>query len=541
MKHAFFFLLILIFSVHVFAQKTVPPERPKLIVGIVVEQMRYDYLFKYWDKYSEDGFKKLVSQGASCINANYNYHLTQSGVGHATIATGALPAQHGIVSLEWNLGLKDKKIYCAGDEQEKTVGSTSFEGKRSPRNLMVSTIGDEIKLASMKKSKVFGVSLRDCSSILLAGHTANGAYWYDTKTGNWITSTYYTDALPSWVDEFNNKMYADVYLGKQWNTLQPIASYTESLSDKNIYEEGYGDEMNVFPYDLQRLKKKMWDYKALRYTPFGNTMTKDFAITTIVSEKLGKGSSTDYLALSFSATDYLGDLFGPTSVEVEDTYLRLDQDLAHFITFIENEIGKQNVLIYLTSDHGAPYHPKFMESQKIPAGTFNNKTSISVLKAYLKAVYGRGEWVSHYSEQQIFLNRNLIEDSKLSLPEVQNKVAQFMVQFAGVSSAISADNLQKGSYSRGIYAKLQNSYNQKRSGDVFICLEPNWVENDIQVIHTSYNYDTHVPLVWYGWKIGRKTISRNIDMTDIAPTISTFMDIPYPNACSGTPIKEIVE
>ena len=285
----------------------------------------------------------------------------------------------------------------------------------------------------------------------------------------------------------------------------------------------------------------MWDYKALRYTPFGNTLTKDFAITTLVSEKLGKGNFTDYLAVSFSATDYLGDLFGPTSVEVEDTYLRLDQDLSHFITFIESEIGKQNVLIYLTSDHGAPYNPKFLEAQKIPAGTFNNKTSISILKAYLKAVYGRGDWVSHYSEQQIFLNRNLIEDSKLSLPEVQNKVAQFMVQFAGVSSAISADNLQKGSYSRGIYAKLQNSYNQKRSGDVFICLEPNWIENDIQVIHTSYNYDTHVPLIWYGWKIGRKTISRNIDITDIAPTIATFMDIPYPNACSGTPIKEIVE
>ncbi len=528
-----------------FAQKSksIPSEKPKLVIGIIVDMMRYDYIYRYWDKFETDGFKRLINEGTFCKNANYNYLFTQTGAGHATIFTGTTPSYHGIISNSWYLRLKDKIVYCTEDDKVKTVGSDSNEGQASPKHLLTTNLGDELKLSNKQKSKVIGIALKSYASILSAGHSADAAYWFDNKTGNWITSSFYQDSLPGWVKEFNNKKFPDLYIQREWLTLLPIEQYTESLEDDNPYEAGFGKQLRTFPHNLNNLKKITTRYNILKSTPFGNTLTKDFAIAAIVNEELGKDQYTDLLVCSFSSTDYVGHLFGPTSIEVEDIYLRLDKEIAHFLNFIDDYIGKENVLLFLTADHGAVNIPQYLKDLKIPAGYFNNKSAITLLKAYLNAIYGQGEWVSAYNEQQLYLNHNLIEDSKISLEEIQTNTAQFIIQFTGVANAITATTLQTTNFTKGIFEKMQNSYNQKRSGDVIINLEPGWLEQtEMSTSHnTAYRYDTHVPLIWYGWKINRSIITRPILITDIAPTIATFLNISFPNGCTGEPIRELTE
>jgi len=275
----------------------------------------------------------------------------------------------------------------------------------------------------------------------------------------------------------------------------------------------------------------------------GNNLTKDFAVSAIVNEKLGKGNYTDYICIDFSSTEYISQAFGLSSIEMEGAYLRLDKEIQHFLDFIDNYIGKGNVLLYLTSNHGAVYSPKFMTDIGVPSGRFNQGQATVLLKSYLNIVYGKGDWVKSYSNQQMFLNHTLIQDSKLSLENFQDDIAQFLLQFTGVNNVVTSTMLQKTNYSQGIFQKIQNSFNQKRSGDIIINLEPGWTEyNDASTAHNSaYTYDTHVPLIFYGWKINRQTIYDPIDMIDIAPTIAMFLDIAYPNACQGKPIVQLVK
>lgn len=524
-------------------KKGIPPEKPKLIIGVVVEQMRYDYLYKYWDKLDENGFKRLLVEGSECKNAHYNYQFTQSGVGQASIVTGTTPSVHGIISQDWYLRLKEKVVYCTYDDKQRPIGTRSELGKMSPHRLQVSTIGDEIKLSTINKSKVVSISLRDCSAVLSAGHKGDAAYWFDSEKGTWITSSYYRSTLPGWVVNFNDKKFHELYIDREWNTLLPVFEYTESTTDDTNYEVGFSRTQSTFPYNLKKLSKKN-SYEILMKTPYGNTLTKDFAIASIVNEGLGYDDNTDFLTISFSATDYIGDLFGPASVEVQDAFLRLDKDIAHFLSFIDEHLQRENVLIYFTSDHGAAHFPEYLINERIPAGWFNPYSSISLLKSYLKALYGHGEWVVGYMNQQIYLNRTLIEDSKLSLIEMQNKTAQFMVQFSGVMNAVTATSLQNGNFTDGAFQKLQNSYNQKYSADVLINLAPSWLEKNKggKLSHNSaYTYDTHVPLIWYGWKIGRKKISEPVSITDIAPTIAAMLQITPPNGTNGKPIVQLLK
>jgi len=528
------------------AQKTkaIPPEKPKLVIGIVVDQMRYDYIARYWDKFEKNGFKRLINEGTFCKNARQNYIYTQTGPGHATIYTGATPSVNGIVSNEWYIRLKKQKIYCVEDSKVKTIGSNSDKGKMSPVNLLTTTISDELRLSNQNKSKVISISLKDRAAILPGGHNPNCSYWYDDVTGNFITSSYYTDSLPKWAVDFNNKKLSELYLDRLWTTLLPLSEYTESLPDTNKYEKGFGNNQKCFPYDLSFLSKptkKERDYSILRSCPFGNTLTHDFAIAAVLGENLGKGKYTDFLSVSFSPTDYIGHRYGPLAVETEDAYLRLDKEIAHFIDFVETEIGKENVLIFLTADHGSSENPQYLIDNKLPGGVFKQYYALSLLKSYLNAVYGEGEWVLSFMNEQIFLNQSLIEDSKISLPEIQNKVANFMLQFNGVENAVTATTLQSNNFTKGIFMFMQNSFNQKRSGDVLINLEPGWIQDfDYDIDHnTAYSYDTHVPLVWYGWKITHQTILREIHLTDIAPTISNILNIEYPSGCTGEPIDEL--
>jgi predicted AlkP superfamily pyrophosphatase or phosphodiesterase len=541
-------VLFLFLTIHVCISQDntrIPSENPRLIIGIIVSQMRSDYIYRFWDKYEENGFKQLITRGTFCKNASFNYLLSQEGVGHATIATGALPASHGIVSKEWYLSLQDKIVQSVEDEKYNTVGGSYESGKYSPENLMCTTFSDELRLSNNMKSKVFGISLNPAPAILSSGHTANGVYWFDEKTGNWVTSTYYADSLPSWVKDFNSRKFQDIYLEREWNTVLPANSYTESLPDNNKYEKGIKGQ-TVFPYNLYELanvKKRKPDYNILKSTPFGNSFVKDFAISVIVNEDLGKDNYPDVLTICFTSTENIGGLFGPNSVELEDAFLRLDQELAHFLNFIDETIGKENVLIYLTSDHGISHMPDYLNDYKIPAGYFNEKGAVALLKSALSNVYGQGDWVKAYNSQQVYLNRTLIEDAKIPLNEIQDYTARFLLQFSGVANTVTSTTLETTNFSGGIFEKIQNGFSQKRSGDVIINLKSGWIEKgeESSISGLSYAYDSRIPLIWYGWKIGRNTIFKPVDIRDIAATISAFLNITYPNACTGNPVLELIK
>lgn len=526
-----------------FAQgRVIPSERPKLIVEIVVTQMRYDYLQRYAENFSDKGFKVLLEEGAVCKNAKYSYSLTQSAPGLSTIATGTNPSTHGIVSEQWYIPLIDQNVKAAQDSKAEGVGGFGELGKYSPRNLLAGTLGDEIKMAN-KNSKVIGISLEPTSSVLLSGHSADAAYWFDPSTGKFMTSSYYMSSIPKWVDEFNQKKFPDIYIYNKWGLTKPLQQYVSTKENFDTTAKpllkGPSTDMLGKVFNT----KTRPTYELLITTPYGNNLTKDFAISAILNEGLGKDDATDLLTITYDANKYIGRKYGPTSIEMEDAFYRLDEDLAHLLKFLSENIGKQNVLVVLTSDNGVANAPKFINHDKIPSGHFEPNRNLMLLKIYLNATYGRGEWVKAYHQKQIFLNRTLIEDSNLKLQDVQAKTATFMKQFSGVAQAIPAYALEYSNFTDGLMQKIQNSYYPQRSGDVIINLQPGWVDTDEEATSSNspYSYDTHVPLIWYGWKIKRESISSKVDITDIAPTISNLLDISWPNASTGEPIKELIK
>jgi len=508
--------------------------------------MRYDYIMRFWDKFEEGGFKQMINRGAFCKNTNYDYLLTHSSSGYATIASGAMPSSHGIVSDIWFEHLANRQKVCTFDGKTGSLGSEKDNQRFSPRNMLSTAFADELKMSNFKQSKCYGISANNFGAIFPAGHLADGAFWMDKATGKWVSSTYYDTNLASWVSRFNRKNLQDIYLDKTWNTLFEANKYTQSLADDNSYEIGFPKGNKTFPYFIKDIKSDMESYDALMCSPFGNTFTKDLAVSVIVNEDLGKDKYCDFLSIGFVANGNVSNKFSIRSMELQDMYLQLDRDLASFLKFVDEFIGNENVLVYLTSDRGATDSPAFLKSVRMPGGNFKVKSAMRLLRSYLKALYGKGDWVQFYSGRQIYLNRNLIEDSKLSLKEVQQKTADFMVNFSGVGNAVTASSFSQTNFTSGIVAKAQNSFHQKRSGDVLLNLEPGWTENSSEANVedskiSAYRDHTHVPLIWYGWKTKNTEVTSPISMTDIAPTLSNIMDVSYPNASTGKPILDIFE
>ena len=544
MKLSTYISVLLSFLVYfqVDAQR-IPSGKPKLVVGITVSGMRYDYLTTYWDKFSEDGLKMMAVSGTHCKNARYDQLITESAVGYATIATGARADAHGIVADYWYERMNDELVYCIEDSEHHALASSDENGHTSPTLMMSRTLSDELRIKTQFQSKVIGVSMDPKAAVLQSGHTANGAYWYDPQHGTWTSNTYYMDSLPSWVEEFNKKNYKDIYREKVWEPLLPISEYTESMLDNNPYETGFNGQI-TFPYDLTKIGdgKSRKDYSVLMVSPYGNTYTKDFAISAIVNEELGQRGVTDWINISFNASHYLSEFFTTWSVEVQDTYLRLDRDIAHLLEFLDEQIGLENTLIYLTADNAIADDPRFLEEKRVPSGFFNYSSNISLLKSYLNAVYGQGNWVNLYYANQIYLNHKLIEDSRLSIEEFQDRVASFMIQFSGVSNALPSYILQRNNFTEGIFNRIQNSYNQKRSGDVMIYLSPGWVEkgSSYRESLSNFHYDAHVPLIFYGWKINRVTLPDRVSPLDIVPTIAYYLEISVPENASGQVITDMI-
>ncbi len=536
-------IIAVIVSINTFAQrkKNIPPEKPSLIVGIIIEDMRYDYIDRFWDNFSDGGFKKLVQEGSFCRNANYNYLLTQTSSGIATIATGCEPVIHGIVSDQWHNQLKGINIKSVYDDKVLGINDEKQKWQCSPKHLLTTTFVDELKLYNNNKSKAIGISVHPEGAILPIGHMGNAAYWFNDETGNWITSTYYMDTIAGWINEFNSKRFPDIYKERDW-----IPTYEESKyrtgSEKGGSKSIGFSSTDKFAKRINSLMNKNSVYSKINSTPFGINLTKDFAIAAIINEKLGKNNNTDFLNICFSSTSIISGACGPNSIELEDTYIKLDKELEHLLQFIDNEIGIENVLIYLTSDHGTSYDPEKLISNNIPAGKFDGERAVMLLGTYLNAIYDKGKWVSAYHNKQIYLNHNLIEKSGVSLSDFQKTVADFIIQFTGVANAITSTTLEQTNFTHGVFNYMQNSFNQKRSGDIIINLEPGWIEKGdyVSTANSANKYDRHVPLIWYGWKIKRSSIEKEVQIKDIAPTISDFLEIPYPNGCTGTAIEGLV-
>lgn len=542
-KSLAFLLLILGIQFAGFSQTQ--SEKPKLIVGIIVDQMRQEYLYRFKDRFVENGFKRFTEQGFMMTNGHYNYIPTFTGPGHASVYTGTTPATHGIIANDWYNRQLDKFIYCAEDSTVTNVGGTAENGKISPRNMLTTTITDELRFANGKRSKVVGIAIKDRGASLPAGHTGD-AYWYDDVNGDFMTSTFYYDTLtlPKWVSDFNTKKVPDTYLSQTWNTLYPIESYKNSLPDDNPFEGVFiGKTSPTFPYILDSLKANNGGYGLISSTPFGNSLTLDFVYAAIEGENLGQRGETDFLAVSFSSPDYIGHRFGPSSIEVEDNYLRLDQELAKFFEYLDNKIGKDQYLVFLSADHAVAEVPGYLVSEKAPAGNFNAGMILGQLRGFAQAMYGDGNWVLSFSNEQIFLNKDLARDKKIDFEQMQRDFADYVLRFKGVKEAYTAVDLKTQEFAKNRPSLLQMGYNHKASGDVLLILEPGWLTGGQRgTTHGSgYSYDTHVPISFYGWGIKPGQSSSYVSITDIAPTLAVLLKIKFPNGTTGKPIREILE
>jgi predicted AlkP superfamily pyrophosphatase or phosphodiesterase len=518
--------------------------KPKLVVGIVVDQMRYDYLTRFESKFGEGGFKRMIREGFNCKNNHFNFIPTYTGPGHASIYTGTTPKYHGIIGNNWYDKSTKEMVYCAGDENAEPIGTLDKAGKMSPHRMQTTTFGDENRLFTQMRGKTIGVSLKDRGAILPAGHTANAAYWFHGRDeGAWITSSFYMNTLPNWVTKFNTSEASESYL-KTWNTLYDISTYTESGADENSFEGGFrGKDKATFPYDLKALSKENRGFDILKATPYGNSLTADFAMAAIEGEQLGTDEITDVLTVSFSSTDYVGHNFGVNSKEVEDTYIRLDKDLERLFIYLDETVGKGEYTVFLTADHGAVDVPSYLASVKIPAGYVDNTDRKETFNEFLNTTYGSKDILENISNDQIFLDRTKVKSLGLNLTDVQNAIALEQLSYKNVSKVYTATTMSTTSFLMGIEELLQNGFNQKRSGDVILVNDSAFISyGKTGSTHGSgLNYDTHVPLLFFGKGIAKGETYDKTVIPDIAPTISALLGISFPNGSTGQPLGFIID
>ncbi|SJZ46200.1 Type I phosphodiesterase / nucleotide pyrophosphatase [Chitinophaga eiseniae] len=512
--------------------------RPKLIVGMVVDQMRWDYLYRYSNRYSAGGFKRLLHDGFSCENTLINYTPTITACGHTCVYTGSVPAIHGIIGNTWYSPEIGRTMYCVEDTTRTTVGSASAAGKMSPRNMLVTTIGDELRLSNQFQSKVVGVAIKDRGAILPAGHSANAAFWYDGSTGNWVTSSYYMNELPSWAQQFNSEKWPQQYLSKPWTTLYPISTYTLSTADEKPYEGKYKNSTTgtSFPHDLSSIANG-----SIAASPFGNTMTLEFAKKAMEAYNMGKGAVTDFLAVSLSSPDYVGHQFGPNSIEVEDTYLRLDHDLATFFQYLDAHIGKGQYLFFITADHGVAHVPGFLEENKLPGGTWDDRAAMKDLNEKLAAKFGIKDAIKAVDNYQLWLNHDALEASGKNYNDIQQFIITTLQKSPAVAKVFPIKELMVTVLPEPMRTMMTNGYNTKRSGDIQIVLSPAYIDGGkTGTTHGLwYPYDAHIPLVWMGWGVKPGKTNRTVGMTDIAPTLAALLRIQMPSGNVGQVIQEI--
>jgi predicted AlkP superfamily pyrophosphatase or phosphodiesterase len=552
-------ILLLFFIGYSFYGLAQDSNKPKLVVGVIIDQMGFDQLYKYQDRYGETGFNRLLNEGFNFKNANVNYIPSETAPGHASIYTGTTPAYHGIIGNSWYDRELGNYVGNVMDSNEKIVGSLNENPNgTSPINLTATTITDELRLRSKFRSKVVSISIKDRAAILPGGKSANAAYWYnwDSSPGYFVSSSFYMRKVPKWVAKFNELGKSDAYLNETWNTLYPLDTYTASSPDDNKYEPSLGGKPSpTFPYDFKamrdKVKKSGTEYRLLWVSPAGNTLLTEFAIAAIENEELGTDKYPDILNISYSVTDVMGHTFGPQSVEMEDIYLRLDKNLGELFAALDSKVGKNNYVLFLTSDHAAIPVVSYLRENKLDGDIARIKQYNNKLNAFLVAKYGEGSWIENFDGNQVYLNKNTVDEKKLLLPVIQQEVADFLMTQKGVYLALTAHDLQTQTYEEGLRKTMQNGYYPKRSGDVLLSynsgtiINPNSqmaVERVKGTVHGSgYSYDTHVPLLWMGMGIPNGESVRSVNPIDIAPSLAMFLNLRLPSAVQGKPLNELFD
>jgi len=530
-------LLLLICLQNILVAQTYNGKRPKLVVGLVVDQMRWDFLYRYYSRYGEGGFKRLIAQGFSAENTLIPYAQTVTAAGHACVYTGSVPAINGIMGNDWFDAKKGTEVYCVEDDSVQIVGGVANSDPMSPKNLFTTTISDELRLATNFQSKVVGVAIKDRGSILPAGHTGT-AYWYESANGSFVSSTWYMQSLPAWAQAFNSKKVADTYYAQNWNTLYPINSYTQSDADNVPYEGKGSDPAPVFPHQLQNFVGK--NYGAIRATPYGNSITLDFAKEALKAEQLGKDDITDLLAISLSSPDYIGHQYGPNSIEIEDTYLRLDKDLADFFKFLDAEVGKNDYVFFITADHGVAHTPGFLAKNKIPVSTvISNQAD---LNRRVLEKFGVPNIVRSFGNYQVYLNHKGIDSAGKNAKEIAAFVAEEFKKLPHILNAFSYGAIENVAMPSVLKEKFLMGYNPSLSGDVqFIVKSGYFYGGNTGTTHGSwYPYDAHIPLVFMGWGITPGRTNRITYMSDISATLAALLHIQMPSGNIGSPIVEIL-
>ena len=540
--------LFVIFSANAQTAKKTPAKsqalaRPKLVVGIVVDQMRYDYLYRYYDQYVEGGFKRMMNEGFNCRNNHYSYGITVTAAGHASIYTGSVPAINGIVGNEWHDNITGKGVYCVEDSSVTTVGSNNTSvGKMSPRNLLTSTVTDQLRIATNFRSKTIGVAIKDRGSILPAGHTANGSYWFDSKTGNWVTSTYYMDDLPQWAKDYNAKKMPAEYMKKGWQLLLPADQYTQSSPDDVAWEGRlYGATKAIFPYELAGIAGDA--FGIVTSTPWGNTITKEMAIAAVKGENLGKGKDTDFLAISFSSPDKIGHSVGPNAVEQQDDFLRLDREFADLFNFLDGWVGKGEYTVFLTADHGVVDVPGFAQEHKLPSGLVQRKLVNEAVTGALDEAFGKEKYIIATDNNQLYFDHALLKKKKLTVAAAAEVIREAVIKVPGVADILDLTNMGKAPLNTYQLELYKNNIHAKRSGDIQIITQPGWFYGGATgTSHgTPYNYDTQVPFVMFGWGINKGETLRRTSVSDIAPTIASLLHILPGSGNIGNAVEEALK
>lgn len=512
----------------------VEPDSVRLVVGIVVDQMRHEYLERYSGLYGSDGFRRMLRDGYRFNNHHFNYFPTFTGPGHAAVYTGATPAVNGIVGNEWYDREARTSRYVVEDGEVGTVGAEGDAGEMSPANLQSTTIADELKSAH-PESRVVGISMKDRGAVMGAGHLGDAAYWYDGETGRFVSSSWYMEELPGWVRQFNEEGLARAFSDSTWDLALEPSAYAVPRADDSPYEGTFpGEETPVFPHRMGG------DLGRIDTSPFGNTLVGELARRAVDAENLGADDVPDFLGISYSATDYVGHQFGPRSLELADTYLRLDRELAELLDYLDEEVGEDSYLVFLTSDHGVADVPAELADRGLPGGRFDRSAALSSLRAYLEREFDSGARIEAYMNQQIYFDRQRARDNGVDLGEMQRAAARFLLQFEGVQSAVGAEVYRQNDFGDGMQAYYDRGFHARRSGDVFIHLRPGWLDSEYTTgtTHGSpYSYDTHVPMLWMGPGISPGSTDRRTVIPQIAPTLSAMLDIPFTSGTDASVLK----
>jgi predicted AlkP superfamily pyrophosphatase or phosphodiesterase len=519
--------------------------KPKLVVGIVIDQMRWDYLFRFKNIFKANGgFNRLMNEGFNCNNTFIPYTPTVTAAGHTCVYTGSVPGIHGITGNAWYDKDLGRNVYCSEDKSVVGVGGKDeVIGQMSPKNMLTTTITDELRMSSNFASKVIGIALKDRGSILPAGHSANAAYWYDGKSGNFITSTYYMKSLPTWVNNFNDRKLVDSLYKLNWSTSLSKEQYLALATDdqKDYEAKPFGKEQLGFPYDFSKFIGK--DFSKISTTPYGNTLTTEMAKAALLAEKLGKRNETDFLAISYSSPDYIGHSFGPNSWEIVDNYARLDVELGNFFDFLDKEVGKGQYTIFLTADHAVAHVAGFMKENKLPAGTIDEEAGVKNVNKKLKEVFGADSLILSNYNYQLTLNKPSIKRNEIDREKLVEWIIEHFSKVEGIARVFEVDELMETPLNHTIKERIANGYYPSRSGDIQLIFKPGYMDGkNTGTTHGLWNpYDSHIPLLWYGWGVKKGSSHKEVYMTDIAPTLAALLKIQMPNGCVGKVIDEVLK